>query len=119
MLALQFEVQPFPADNLALRDAAAQLLLAEFRSSWPEAWPTINDALDEVNRALAPEKIALAALAHDRSLLGWTGGIPTYDGNVWELHPIVVESNAQRTGVGRALVLRLEQEVAARGGLTL
>ena len=52
-------------------------------------------------------------------MLGWVGGIPTYGGNVWELHPLVVRPDRQRKGIGRALVADLEAQVRARGGLTL
>ena len=55
----------------------------------------------------------------DGTLLGWVGGIPEYDGNVWELHPLVVAPGRQGQGIGRALVVDLEQQVRERGALTL
>jgi aminoglycoside 6'-N-acetyltransferase I len=38
---------------------------------------------------------------------------------VWELHPIVVRPDQQKQGIGRALIADFEQQVKARGGLTI
>lgn len=102
----------------ALEQAAVVLREATFRL-WPEAWPTLESARAEVAQALAEGQIARAAIGDDGELLGWIGGIPTYDGLVWELHPLVVRPGRQRRGVGRALVADLEALARARGGLTL
>lgn len=98
---------------------AAELLVIGFRTHWPDAWPDMAAALDEVCEALAPDKICRAAVDDDGTVLGWIGGIPNYDGNVWELHPLVVRPDRQRQGIGRALMADLEAQVAGRGGLTL
>ena len=45
--------------------------------------------------------------------------MPSYGENVWELHPLVVRPDAQRRGIGRALVADLEERVGERGGHTL
>src|SRR5262245_60394193 len=102
-------VAPLDPADLPLRSAAARLLVDEFRESWPDAWPTLADAEAEITLALDPEKVALAALDEAGTLLGWIGALPTYDGNVWELHPLVVGRTHQRRGVGRALVRSLEE----------
>jgi aminoglycoside 6'-N-acetyltransferase I len=52
-------------------------------------------------------------------LLGWIGGLPEYDGCVWELHPIVVRKEFQRQGIGRKLVAAFESAAAKRGALTV
>jgi aminoglycoside 6'-N-acetyltransferase I len=99
-------------------EQAAQLLVTEFREHWPDAWPDLDSALEEVHGMLAPERICRIALIGD-AVVGWIGGIPEYDGNVWELHPLVVHGDYRHQGIGRALISDLEQQAAARGGLTL
>ena len=64
------------------------------------------------------EGFAIAALEDDL-LLGWMGGLPEYDGRVWELHPLVVRQDRRLRGVGRALVAAFEEEARHRGALTL
>jgi aminoglycoside 6'-N-acetyltransferase I len=103
----------------AAREAAAQLLVDGFRAHWPNAWPDLQSGREEVDEALEPEKICRAAVDESGQLLGWIGGISGYDGNVWELHPLVVAPAEQGKGIGRALVADLEARVAERGGLTL
>ena len=105
-------------DERALHQAA-ELLVAGFREHWPNAWPDLDAAREEVDEALEPGRIARAAVDDQGTVLGWIGGIPGYDGNVWELHPLVVRPDRQDQGIGRALVADLEQHVAQRGGLTL
>lgn len=115
-----WEVTVFDAGDADLREAAARLLVDEFREIAPMAWPGLELAEREVSEALTSEKIAFAALSvADGRLLGWIGAQPMYSGHVWELHPLVVRGADQGGGIGRALVARLETEVAARGGLTL
>lgn len=107
-----------PQDPTAVRQAAA-LLVEGFREHWPRAWPDLDTALNEVRDSFGEDRIARAAVAADGSILGWIGGAPQYDGNVWELHPLVVDPRHQRQGIGRALVGDLEEQVRRRGGLTL
>ncbi|MGE5603253.1 MAG: GNAT family N-acetyltransferase [Nitrososphaerales archaeon] len=103
----------------AVRARAAELLVEGFREHWPTAWPDLGSAMVEVRAALEPGKLCRAAFDDEGNLLGWTGGISGYDGNVWELHPLVVDPARQGRGVGRSLVLDLEEHVRERGGLTL
>jgi aminoglycoside 6'-N-acetyltransferase I len=42
-----------------------------------------------------------------------------YNGNVWELHPLVVKEEYRGRGIGKALVNDLEEKVKERGGLTI
>ena len=53
------------------------------------------------------------------NVLGWIGALPEYEGNAWELHPLIVHPAHQGKGIGRALVADLEEQVRARDGLTL
>ncbi len=79
----------------------------------------MESALKEVRDMLAPGRLCRVALDKDRQVVGWIGGIPGYDGNVWELHPLVVKPEQQRQGIGRALVADLERQARDCGGLTL
>jgi aminoglycoside 6'-N-acetyltransferase I len=97
---------------------AAELLVEEFREHYPDAWPTLEDALQEVRETFIEDRFALVALDDKGPLIGWIGARPDY-ARVWELHPLVVRSDRQRQGIGRQLVLALEAEIRQRGGLTL
>src|SRR5262249_17376967 len=82
----------------------------------PPGWPTIEEARDEVASVIAD---GFARGAVDSGLLlGWVGGLPEYNGSVWELHPIVVRPGSRLQGVGRALTEAFESEARARGGFT-
>ncbi len=100
------------------REQAAALLVEGFRAHFPDAWPDLSDAREEVAEALEAGKICRAA-CENGALLGWVGGQAQYHGRVWELHPLVVRPSAQRRGIGRALVRDLEAQVAQRGALTI
>ena len=96
----------------------AELLVLGFREHW-EAWATTEEGLAEVHEILS-QGFARAALDDaGAQVLGWIGGLPEYDGHVWELHPLVVRPDMQRQGLGRALVADFEQQVRQRGGLTI
>lgn len=96
----------------------AALLHSISKVFFPNAWPTVDTSLIEVKKSLVPGRISLVAILDGR-VVGWVGGIPQYDGHVFELHPLVVDLGLQRKRIGSSLVKALEGEVAARGGLTL
>lgn len=107
------------SENEHLVQQAAQLLMEAFREHWPDAWPTLAEALKEVHEMLEAERICRAAIDEQGNLLGIIGGIPGYDGLVWELHPLAVQPHRQGQGIGRALVEDFEGQVRLRGGLTI
>ena len=76
------------------------------------------EAREEVQEMLAAERILRAAL-DEGEVLGWIGGIPQYDGHVWELHPLVVRPDRQHQGIGTQLVQDFEDQVMRRGALTI
>lgn len=94
---------------------AAQILT----DSIPLGWPSLQDAVNEIEERLIPGNTLLAAV-EDSKVLGW-GGIlaPTYGGNVFELHPLAVCSDRRGQGIGRAVVTALEHEARSQGGLTI
>ena len=107
-----------PDDEPAIEQAAL-MLYESFREHWPEAWPDVAAARQEVCESFAPGRISRIALDESGDVVGWIGGISQYDGNVWELHPLAVRSDQRGRGIGRALVADLETQAGERGGLTL
>lgn len=106
-------------ENESIIQQAAQLMMDAFREHWPDAWHTLEEGLQEVQEMLDEERICRAAIDEKGILLGIIGGIPQYDGHVWELHPLAVQPNLQGKGIGRALVEDFEEHVRLRGGLTI
>ena len=109
----------FPSENQEVIQQAASLLVAAFKEHWPNAWPDLDAALEEVRESLQPDRISRVTVDDDGAVLGWVGAICGYDGNAWELHPLVVDPAHQRKGIGRALVADLEDQVRERGGITI
>lgn len=107
-----------PSDE-ALIQQAAQLLVDAFHEHWPDAWPTFADGLKEVHEMLESERICRVAVDEQGNLLGIIGGIPSYDGYVWELHPLAVRPSLHGKGIGRAMVQDFEAQVRSRGALTI
>lgn len=107
------------SENAHLIQQAGQLLVDAFREHWPDAWPTLEEGLKEVHEMLESERICRAAVDEQGNLLGIIGGIPGYDGHVWELHPLAVQPSMQVQGIGRALVEDFEEQVRLKGGLTI
>ena len=95
-------------------EQAATLLVEAFDE--PRGWPTAEMAREEV-ASVVRDGFA-RAMMDGESLLGWVGGLPEYQGRVWELHPIVVRREHRRRGIGRALVAAFEMEASTRGALT-
>jgi aminoglycoside 6'-N-acetyltransferase I len=97
----------------------ATLLFESFKTHWPDAWPSMDSALQEVQASFGADKISRVAVDENGSILGWIGGIEQYNGNVWEVHPLVVHSDCRGKGIGRSLLFDLETQVRERGGVTL
>jgi GNAT superfamily N-acetyltransferase len=100
-------------------DEAAALLLDGFAHSGSTAWNTRAAARREVDESLEDGRISRVAVDDAGVVVGWIGGISTYDGHAWELHPLVVRRDKRGQGIGRALVHDLEQQVAQCGGVTI
>lgn len=110
------ELQP---DHVERIQQVATLLFEGFREHWSDAWPDLDSAVQEVQQSFGINRISRVAIDEASQVLGWIGAIKQYEGNVWELHPLVVRSECQRRGIGKALVADLEEQVRERGGLTL
>lgn len=106
-------------DKETIRRVAA-VLLEGFREHWPGAWPDMQSAMEEVEEAVWAEgRINRVAIDENGAVLGWIGGMPEYDGCVFELHPLVVSPAHQGQGIGRALVEDFEARVLERGAYTI
>lgn len=77
-----------------------------------------NSYMQEVVDCMPDKMIMLSAISEEM-LVGWTGARPQYNGNVWELHPLVVDENYRGRGIGKKLIEALEKEIRKRGGLTV
>jgi aminoglycoside 6'-N-acetyltransferase I len=72
------------------------------------------DARAEVSTFLYdPDRFGFAAIDQDR-LLGWIGVIKTTP-QAWELHPLAVDPQFQRRGIGGRLVSILEERAQSEG----
>jgi len=107
-----------PDNEEAIRQAAT-LLVKSFEEHWPNAWPDMDAALKEVQESFGAGRISRVAVDESGAVLGWVGGVTQYNGNVWELHPLVVRLDCRGKGIGRALVADLEDRVRERSGLTI
>jgi aminoglycoside 6'-N-acetyltransferase I len=105
-------------DGQALQQAAA-VMTAGFARTAPNFVPDQEAALRELDELLADDSLIFAAIAESGEVVGLIGGRSAYDGNVWELHPLVVRPDCQGRGIGRALVAELETVARKRGGVTL
>ena len=114
-----FTIIDLESDDTQAIEQAAALLVEGFREHWPDAWPDLDSALKEVREMLAEDRICRIAVDNDSNVVGWIGGIPEYDGHVWELHPLVVKPDEQQQGIGRMLVTDFEEQVRQRGGFTV
>jgi aminoglycoside 6'-N-acetyltransferase I len=98
--------------------AAAARVLREALAHLPSGYQSPGEAEAEIEtRRSAPEWIGFAGLKRD-ALVGWIGAIRTYS-HGWELHPLVVDPDHQRRGVGSTLLAQLESHARAEGVLTL
>lgn len=118
-LTKSIEIIDLKSCSRELLEGVAIVLHESFKDDWPDAWPTFEDAAREVNECMGEDRIGYVALGTDGSVIGWVGAIRAYNGRVWELHPLCVDGTKRGQGVGRALVERLEKEVALLGGLTI
>lgn len=116
--ATALRVIDLTADRSDLLDAAAGLLHSAFETR-STAWPDFQSARQEVVESLTDGRISRVAIDEGGAVVGWIGSMPSYGGNVWEIHPLVVAAGSRRHGVGRALVQDLEKIVRQKGAVTL
>ena len=108
------EIVNFSTLSQAQRTQAAQMLTDEL----PLGWPTLADAMQEINEILSGDDALLLCAVEDGEVLGWAGLLPAY-AKVFELHPLVVRHDRQRMGIGSALLGEIISAARVKGGLVL
>jgi len=113
------QIIDFPVDDTKIIRQTAVMLVEGFKDYWPHAWPDVDAALQEVQKSLGAGRINRIAIDDNGAVLGWVGATRQYNGNAWELHPMVVQLEHRGKGIGRALVADLEVQVRKQGGITI
>jgi aminoglycoside 6'-N-acetyltransferase I len=113
------EIHNLDAEDADRQQQVANLLMLGFSKISPNAWPTLESALDEVMESLEKDRISRLAVSERGDVLGWISGIRRYEGFTWELHPLVVHPEYQRQGIGTRLVRDFEEQVRLRGAVTI
>lgn len=115
----RFEIRSLSAADQETIVQVARVLVDAFREQSPNAYPTLDDALVEVQDSLATGRTSLVLVDATGQVIGWVAGECGYDGHAWELHPLAVRPDRQGEGWGRRLVLALEDVARAAGATTL
>ncbi len=119
MSDLEVKIITLSPDNERAIEQVAALLIEGFKAHAPNAWPNMVAALEGVRESFGKDRISRIALDQSSEIVGWIGGLSYYDGNVWEIHPLVVKPSRQGGGIGWQLVRDFENIVQKRGGLTI
>ncbi len=108
------EIKQILKHNKRLINSAARIL----NGSLPLGYPTHKEAICEVRECL--DNGLIFGAIEEGELVGWGGIIgPSYSGNVFELHPLVVEQSKRGKGIGQKIVSELEKEARRLGGLMM
>lgn len=94
-------------------------MLLDFRPSHHCAWPTRQEAVEEVEESLQKDKKRISIVAAlDQQAAGWIAGFETYS-HAFEVHPLVVRYDRQKMGIGPKLLKAFEMKAADTGALTV
>lgn len=96
----------------------AEILNVSFHGHCPD-YEDMKDALKKVVDSFEDHQLSRIAVEDDGRVLGWIGGIRMYNGNVWEIDPLVVRKNTQGMGVGKALIEDFEEQMFRLGARTI
>ena len=111
------EISNLRKDNLRHIEQIEQFLFACFQKYSPDWLPTIEACREEILETLEDGKSSCVALNHRGDAVGWIGAI--HDDDVWEIHPIAVSKQAQRSGVGRLLVEHMCEMAKCHGATAI
>ncbi len=112
------KIRDLEFEDDSIKTQVAEMLVSGFSDMSPDSWPSVRVAMEEVEESFSPGCISVVAL-EGRRALGWCGAIRQYNGNTFELHPLVVHKDHRNSGVGAALVGEIESRVIQTGALTL
>ncbi|MFQ3616701.1 MAG: GNAT family N-acetyltransferase [Cyanobacteriota bacterium] len=115
---MHWQIRDLQPGEVDLMQQLAAMLVDAF-GQMAHGWHDLPSALEEVEESLAGDRLSRIALLPSGEVIGWIGAIAQYGGSAWEIHPLVVQRNWRRRGVGRSLMRDLEQQTAAQGGHTL
>lgn len=90
--------------------SGAAVVLIDAQKGFATGWKDMESATAEVVSFRSPDRFAFPAL-DGVHVSGWIGAI-RHTSLMWELHALVVAPDRQRTGVGTALVQKLEAEAS-------
>jgi len=79
-------------------------------------YPTLADAKNEISERLKEEDSYFIAGVIENEVIGWCSILSQYNGNVFELHPLVVSKEHQRKGYGTILVKEIISIAKKKGG---
>lgn len=102
-------------ENERMLNQTASILYEAF----PHSWTNMKEALEEVHECSTDGRISRVSVDDELNVLGWIGGKSMYSGNVWELHPLVVDSRFRGKGIGSDLVKDFEEQARIKGGITV
>lgn len=111
---MKVKIHDLKSENIVWIKQISKILIDTFGEKNEDDWEQeIYESfdLDRISRVCIDE-ITNEAIA-------WIGGISQYNGNVWELHPLVVKKEYRYKKIGSLLVKDFENQVKKRGGLTI
>jgi len=113
-----WRIQDIPHNDPFYTDQAVNLLYKGFHTI-TDSYRTIELAYEEVKDCMVDERINRCVLDRNNRMMGWIGALPQYNGNAWELHPLIVDPNFRNLGIGRLLITDLEHQIAKQGGCVI
>lgn len=96
----------------------AEILNVSFHGHCPD-YEDMKDAIKKVTESFEDHQLSRIAVDDGGDVLGWVGGICMYNGNVWEIDPLVVKKNTQGQGIGKALIEDFEEQMIRLGARTI
>ena len=105
--------------DAAGRERLARVVLEGFVEHAPASWPTIESAREEIDDYFEREqRLSRVARLDDGRIAGWIAAHHAW-GHAWEIHPLVVAPEHRGRGLGRDLVVAIEDLIWDRDALVI